>query len=94
MSISMMPRTTRLSLSNVCAVWPVGRLVATASRGGELGDRAVVAVGLERGDGTVNERFDQFRLSAHRIGVRMAEGQEDCERRYGGGLTAVCASAW
>jgi len=48
-------------------------------------------VGLERGDGAVHERLDQFWVSAHRLGARMAEGQEDRERRCGGGLTGgVC----
>lgn len=41
--------------------------------GSDLGDRRLVAVGWERGDGAVHEPFDQLRVSAHRPGARMAE---------------------
>ena len=53
--------------------------------GGDLGDRPVVAVGLERGDGAVHERLDQFWVSARRLGARMAEGQKTANGVAGAG---------
>jgi len=53
--------------------------------GGHLGGRRLVAMGLESGNGAVDERFDQLRVSSHGSCVRIAEGEEDGERCFRGG---------
>ena len=64
--------------------------------GGDHGGRRLVAVGLESGNGTVNESFDQLWACSYGLGTRIAEGEEDGERCYGGGSggPAISAVAW
>lgn len=70
------PLVEQRSCDQVCRL-PGG----TSQPGGGLGERCSVAMGLECGNGAVDECFDQFQVGAHRSGARVVEGEEDRERR-------------
>jgi hypothetical protein len=53
--------------------------------GGDPGGRRLIAVGLKGGYGAVDERFDPLWVGSHRSCARIAEGDENGERRCGGG---------
>src|ERR1039457_1485435 len=57
--------------------WPAG---TGRDPGGDLPGASRVTVRLERGDGTVYQRLDQFRASGRGPAARIPKGQEHRER--------------